>query len=101
MTSAGGDDRSGLKLRRRWSVSHELPETEQTVIFDPARSELLVLNDAGGALWHLLDGQRDLGAVADFIRAERADAPPRDALLAQFEPLISELLSRGAIEIVS
>ena len=58
----------GTILEKVWTVSHELPETGETVVFDAERSELLVLNPTAGALWHVLDGRRDLLAAVTFLR---------------------------------
>lgn len=85
-------------FRRVWSTVHELPDTDETVLFDPTRSELLVLSDSGAAIWYLLDGERALADVVTFLRQERADAPKElEHLVAGF---VRELLTRGAIEAV-
>lgn len=83
--------------RRVWRVTHELPDSDQTVLFDPASSELLVLSDSGAAIWYLLDGERSEADIIEFIRAERPDAPP--SLPDEVAAFLSDLLARRAIEI--
>jgi hypothetical protein len=60
---------------RVWRVAHELPETDETVLFDEKENELLVLSATGAAVWHLLDGQRTLGQIARFIASSAPLAP--------------------------
>lgn len=60
---------------RVWRVAHELPETDETVLFDEKQNELLVLSATGAAVWHLLDGRRTLGQIAEFISGVVPTAP--------------------------
>jgi len=81
---------------RVWRVAHELPDTDETVLFDEEHSELLVLSATGAAVWHLLDGQRTLAQVAHFM-VEVVQPAPADALreVIDFALVLGE---RGAIE---
>lgn len=60
---------------RVWRVAHELPDTDETVLFDEGENELLVLSSTGAAVWHLLDGQRTLREIAEFIEEALPEAP--------------------------
>jgi len=93
---------SGLEessvLVRRWAVSHELPEGGGTVLFDEVRSELLVLNETGGALWYLLDGERSLAEVCAILVGHFPEGPHPAQALEQLSPVVSQWLERGAVE---
>ncbi len=78
-------------------MTHELPDSDETVLFDPATSELLVLSDSGAAVWYLLDGQRSEQDIVEFIRAERPDAP--ESLTSEVAAFLVDLLARRAIEL--
>lgn len=45
------------------------------------------LNPVGGAIWQLLDGNRDTGRIADALR-ERVENPPDD-----LEVVVTEFLA--------
>jgi hypothetical protein len=80
---------------RVWRVAHELPDTDETVLFDEKQNELLVLSATGAAVWHLLDGRKTLGQIAEFIAEVAARTP------AEIEGEIIDfalvLAARGAI----
>lgn len=81
---------------RVWRVAHELPETDETVLFDEHENELLVLSATGAAVWHLLDGQRTLRQVAEFIAGVVPQAPGDvEGEVVGFAHLLG---TRGAIE---
>lgn len=86
-------------LKRVWNTSHELPDTDETVVFDESRSELLVLSDTGAAVWYLLDGQRSVQDIVAFMRGE-ADYVPEEAERAVLS-FVQTMLERGALEVVS
>jgi len=50
-------------------VLHELPDGEHA-LSDTARGRMLVVNDAGAAIWLLLDGERDAAAIARTVAAD-------------------------------
>lgn len=53
--------------RRAPAVLHEVPETGETVLCKVDGGRLLVLNDVGAAVWHLIDGQRSVDDIADVV----------------------------------
>jgi len=50
------------------AVLHEVPETGETALCNTQRGELLVLNDVGAAVWHLVDGKRTVAEIVEFVR---------------------------------
>lgn len=89
---------SSTVVERVWNTSHELPDTDETVVFDEERSELLVLSDTGAAVWYLIDGKRSIADIVAFMRSE-ADYVPDEAeeTVASFA---RTMLERGALRIV-
>ncbi len=81
---------------RVWRVAHELPDTDETVLFDESENELLVLSATGAAVWHLLDGRKTLGQIAEFI-ARVAPQTPGD-VEGEVVDFALVLRARGAIE---
>lgn len=81
---------------RVWRAAHELPDTDETVLFDEAENQLLVLSSTGAAVWHLLDGQRTLGQIAAFIGELMPAAPT--SVEAEVIDFAHVLAARGAIE---
>ena len=72
------------------AVAHEVDDSGETVLFDEARSQLLVLNEVGASVWLLADGERSSSDIVDFIvetlEADRATvAADVDSFLAQLE----------------
>jgi len=62
-------------LRRSFRVSHDLPEDDRVAFFDDARSELVIVNALGGAIWHLLDGELSVHDIAEILSREVEGAP--------------------------
>lgn len=81
---------------RVWRATHELPETDETVLYDEAQNQLLVLSATGAAVWHLLDGQRTLAEVATFIAEASPEAPAN--IESEVVDFALVLAGRGAIE---
>jgi hypothetical protein len=81
---------------RVWRVAHELPETDETVLFDEGKNELLVLSATGAAVWHLLDGERTLRQIAQFIAGSLPQAPA--SIEGEVVDFALALGTRGAIE---
>jgi len=87
-----------LVFRRVWQISHELPDTDETVLFDQERSQLLVLSDSAAAIWYLIDGHRTIEEIVAFLRGEQPQCPSEtDELVRRF---VDQLETRGAIESV-
>ena len=76
-------------------LTHELKATGEVVLFDADRQELLVLNDVGAGVWHLIDGHR---SVADIVQCVR-DALEVDAAqgLADVTNFLQQLSDRGLV----
>jgi hypothetical protein len=87
-------------LRRSFRVSHDLPEEDRVAFFDDARSELVIVNSLGGAIWHLLDGQLSVRAIAEILSQEVQSAPGVDDVEAQVQSYLQILLDRQAVELV-
>ena len=88
-------------LERVWLVSEDLDEEGQLALFDEQRSELLVLNGIGGAIWHELDGQISLGDLAQTLSSEIAGAPDAATVLKEMSEFAEAMLERGALRVVS
>lgn len=56
------------------TLSHEVRGTDETVLFDEAGNQLLVLNEIGAAIWLLVDNHRSIGDITDIV-VETLDAP--------------------------
>ena len=52
---------------RKMAVVHEVPETGETVVCDVDGGVMLVLNDTGAAVWHLVDGRRSVDDIIAFV----------------------------------
>src|SRR5690606_8341339 len=82
-------DRMTAAPVRRPAVLHEVPDTGETVLCNVDGGRLLVLNDVGVAVWHLVDGCRTVDAIAEMI----AEATGADAtkVRADVEAFLDEL----------
>ncbi len=56
---------------------------------------IYALNEVGGFVWHLLDGEHDLGALVDAVLAE-FDVEREEAEV-DLRELLTELASLGAV----
>lgn len=88
-------------FRRVWQVSHDLPEEGQVAFFDEGRSELVVVNSVGGAVWQLLDGERTVRDIAELLASEVQGAPPPDSVFETVVTFLNQLEGRGSIQEVS
>ena len=84
-------------------VTHELTETDETVLFDENASELLVLSDSAAAIWYLIDGKRSVRDIAEFIEVEVASqrAPEGSGPQAPIPPSIQDAPSRELVSQVA
>jgi Coenzyme PQQ synthesis protein D (PqqD) len=87
-------------LERAWLVSEDLDDDGQVALFDEQRSELLVLNGIGGAVWHELDGQITLGELAQALSEAVSGAPDASTVLAEVSAFAEGMLARGALRVV-
>ena len=88
-------------LRRRLQVTHEMQHENQLAIFDDTKSELVMLNATGGAMWTLLDGKTSLGEIARDMAEAIQNAPPQAAVLESLLGFAEELVARGAVEVLA
>lgn len=72
---------------------------DEAVVIHQDQAETLVLNDAGVTFLECCDGERDLAAVIEAMRAQLAvDAP---TLAGDLQPFVAELEALGIIEAVA
>jgi hypothetical protein len=75
---------------RKVTVTHEVTDTDEVVIYDGSGSQLLVLNDIAAGIWLMIDGRRSIeditAEILDHVDAER-ETVTRDVLafLSQLE----------------
>ena len=53
--------------RRRTTLTHEVTDTDEVVIYDGNGPQLLVLNDIAAGVWLLIDGKRSIGDITAEI----------------------------------
>lgn len=82
---------------RSWKTSHLLPDEGKLALFDEEKSELILLNPIGGAVWSKLDGQRTVNKIALELVEQSMDAPSHELATTQIISLLEELLVRQAI----
>ncbi len=71
---------------------------EETVLVSPKTGKVFVLNETGGLIWEMCDGERSVDQVAAHLAAEFGILPEQageDVL-----GLIQELAKRGLVEMV-
>ncbi|MCX7706803.1 MAG: PqqD family protein [Anaerolineae bacterium] len=67
----------------------------EAVLVHPAQGKVRVLNRVGARIWELVDGSRDLAAVAEAIAAEYDISPERAQ--ADVSAFCEDLVSRGVM----
>ena len=69
--------------RRKNTLTHEVTETDEVVIYDGHAPQLLVLNDIAAGVWLMIDGKRSIDEITaeilNHFEAERATVT-RDVL---------------------
>jgi hypothetical protein len=69
--------------KRKDTLTHEITDTDEVVIYDGSGPQLLVLNDIAAGVWLMIDGARtvdDITAeILNHLEAERATVT-RDVL---------------------
>jgi hypothetical protein len=76
--------------QRKDTLTHEVTDTDEVVIYDGSGPQLLVLNDIAAGVWLLIDGARSIdditAEILNHVEAERATVT-RDviAFLGQLE----------------
>ena len=87
--------------KRAFRVSHELPDEHKVAFFDESKSELVVVNALGGAIWQMLDGELSVRGICDLLLEEVQDAPPREQVEREVISFLQSLLARQAIVVLS
>ena len=77
------------------TLHHEVQGTDETVLYDEAGNQLLVLNEAAAAIWLLIDNKRTAGDIAD-VAAETLNGP-RKEILEDIEVFLAELAEKKLI----
>jgi hypothetical protein len=49
------------------TITHDLPEDGQLVVYDDAGSKLVVLNESGAAIYFLIDGKRTTAEIVSIV----------------------------------
>ena len=76
--------------RRKDTLTHEVTDSDEVVIYDSNGPQLLVLNDMAAGIWLMIDGKRSIdditAEIVNNVEAERATVT-RDviAFLGQLE----------------
>jgi hypothetical protein len=69
--------------QRKRTITHEVTDTDEVVIYDGTGPQLLVLNEVAAGVWLLVDGQRSVDEITEEIvthmNAER-ETVARDVL---------------------
>lgn len=53
--------------RRAEALTHEVQGSGETVLYDEAGDQLLVLNETGAAIWLLVDGERTVQDITEVV----------------------------------
>jgi hypothetical protein len=77
-------DVSGRRVpKRKDTLTHEVTDTDEVVIYDGSGPQLLVLNDIAAGVWLMIDGKRSIDAIIaeilNHLEAEHATVT-RDVL---------------------
>ncbi len=89
--------KSNTVFRKVWTISHDLPDENQVAFFDEDRSELVLVNELGGAIWGLLDGARSVGEISQLLASEVKDAPNEEEVKTLVFAFLEDLSARNAI----
>ena len=69
--------------RRKDTLTHEVTDTDEVVIYDGGGLQLLVLNDIAAGVWLMIDGKRTIDEITteilNHLEADRATVT-RDVL---------------------
>jgi hypothetical protein len=71
------------------------PAADGLRLSDPSRREAFLLNDVGGRIWELIDGDHTVGAIAVAIYDEFEVA--WETALADCEALVAQLAAAGLV----
>ena len=69
--------------KRKDTLTHEVTDTDEVVIYDGGGPQLLVLNDIAAGVWLMIDGKRSIDEITaeilNHVEADRATVT-RDVL---------------------
>jgi hypothetical protein len=64
------DPSEGRVPERKNTVTHEVTDTAEVVIYDASGSQLLVLNDIAAGIWLMIDGERSVEEITEEILSQ-------------------------------
>jgi hypothetical protein len=77
------------------SLTHEVEESGDVIVYDQAGQQLLALNAIGAAVWYLIDGRRSEAEIVDMlVESVQADRARVSADVASF---LDDLVARGVV----
>ena len=60
--------------KRKETLTHEVTDTDEVVIYDGSGPQLLVLNDIAAGVWLMIDGKRSIDEItAEILNHVEAD----------------------------
>lgn len=89
-------DTSELRVpRRKNTLTHEVTDTDEVVVYDGSARQLLVLNDIAAGIWLLIDGERSIRDIADEV-LNHVEAEP-ETVTGDVVAFLSQLAERKLI----
>jgi Coenzyme PQQ synthesis protein D (PqqD) len=87
-----------LRIRKNPNVAYQaLAEGEGGVLLSLETGEYHGVNDTGGRIWNLIDGERTVPEIVAALRRELADAP--ESLEAETAEFVDGLRSRRLVTV--
>jgi Coenzyme PQQ synthesis protein D (PqqD) len=87
-----------LRVRKNPDVAYQaLAEGEGGVLLSLETGEYHGVNDTGGRIWNLIDGERTVAEIVAALRRELADAP--ESLEAEAAEFVDSLRSRRLVTV--
>jgi hypothetical protein len=85
-----------MRIPRRVAVeTREVPESGNLVLLDPTGAEMIVLNPVAAVIYQLMDGARDVEAIARIV-ADTLSAPV-DRVTRDVETFVADMMARGLV----
>jgi Tfp pilus assembly protein PilP len=86
------------RVRRNPDVAYQaLAEGEGGVLLSLETGEYHGVNDTGGRIWNLIDGERTVPEIVDELRRELADAP--ESLETEAAEFVESLRARRLVTV--
>lgn len=87
-----------MRVRKNPDVAYQaLAEGEGGVLLSLETGEYHGVNDTGGRIWNLIDGERTVPEIVAALRRELADAP--ESLEAEAAEFVDSLRSRRLVTV--